>query len=73
MSKCSGNVRTICGLAAAAAIIAASPARAEDAICRGAKPALDHWATYKRPRFSPIGISEVINRRAFDMLVSNVN
>jgi hypothetical protein len=33
MSKCSGNLRTICGLAAAAAIIVACPARAEDAIC----------------------------------------
>jgi hypothetical protein len=41
MSKSSGNIRTICGLAAAAAIIAASAARAEDAICRGATPALD--------------------------------
>jgi hypothetical protein len=33
MSKCSENVRTICGLAAAAAIIAACPARAEDTFC----------------------------------------
>jgi hypothetical protein len=35
MSKCSGNVRTICGLAAVAAIIVACPACAEDAICNG--------------------------------------
>jgi hypothetical protein len=34
MSKSSGNVRTICGLAAAAAIIVACPVRAEDAFCR---------------------------------------
>jgi hypothetical protein len=34
MSKCSGNVRTICDLAAAAAIIIACPARAQDAFCR---------------------------------------
>jgi hypothetical protein len=33
MSKFSGNVRTICGLATAAAIIVACPAGAEDAIC----------------------------------------
>jgi hypothetical protein len=34
MTKCSANVRTICGLAAAAAITVACPARAEDAVCR---------------------------------------
>jgi hypothetical protein len=34
MLKCSGDIRTICGLAAAAAIIVACPARAEDASCR---------------------------------------
>jgi hypothetical protein len=34
MWKCSGNVRTICGLAAAAAIIAAWLARAEDTFSR---------------------------------------
>jgi hypothetical protein len=33
MSKCSGNVRTIYRLAVAAAIMIASPARAEDAVC----------------------------------------
>jgi hypothetical protein len=42
MSKCSGNVRTVCGLAAAAAIIVACPARAEDTFClRGAALPLD--------------------------------
>jgi hypothetical protein len=38
MSKCSGNVRTICGLAAA--VIVACPARAEDASCHYYKPDL---------------------------------
>jgi hypothetical protein len=34
MSKCSGNLRTICGVAAAAAIIVACPVHAKDAVCR---------------------------------------
>jgi hypothetical protein len=41
MSKSSGNIRIIRGLAVAAAIMVACPASAEDAICRGATPPLD--------------------------------
>jgi hypothetical protein len=41
MSKCSGNVRAICGLAAAAAIMVACQARAEDGYCPGATPPLN--------------------------------
>jgi hypothetical protein len=40
MWKCLGNVGTICGLAAAA-IMVACPARAEDVYCHGAIPVLD--------------------------------
>jgi pilus assembly protein CpaC len=57
MSKSSGNIRTICGLAAAASIMVACPACAEDAYCRGA--AIDD--PYVGDFFSPAGQPPINN------------